>query len=262
MQCRVRNPDVIQLDYDPEQNVLTASLSSPLEVDNVVLGYRLTCYELNFRADFETHTTTSLMQLAFRALPAGAARQQRWATARQRAYRGSQMHFLRAVVTNTVAAEDFEVQRLWRVVNRRRAAADSVWQNILATTQSGEQTIMPGSIQQRLREPPQYAYLFTPLLAPASFCYARGGRTWLRFADLLAITYPRGQPDANYHDLALTLTLGRELTAVLHLSSPLEAELEASGVPRQPDALLSEGYWGFLQLADLLPLDYQSELVK
>jgi hypothetical protein len=258
-QCRVRNPTVIQLDYDPEQNVLVASISAPLEIDNVALGYRLTCYDLNFRADFKAHTTTSLSQLAFRALPAGAARQRRWAAARLRAYRGSQMHFLRAVVSNTVAAEGFEVQRLRRVVNQRRAIADSIWQTILASTRPGEQALMPDSIRRRLKEPPQYAYLFTPLLEPANFRHTRQGRTWLRFADLLAITYPRGQPDANYHDLALTLTPGREITAVLHLTSPPEAELEASGVPRQPDAVLSEGYWGFLQLADLLPLDYQPE---
>lgn len=256
-QCRVRNPAVIQLDYDPDQNVLVASISAPLEIDNVILGYRLTCYDLNFRADFRAHTTIALTQLAFRALPAGEARQRRWVAARQRAYRGSQLHFLRAVVTNTVAAEGFEVQRLRRVVNQRRVVADSIWQTILARTKPGGQALMPDSIQRRLREPAQYAYLFTPLLDPPSFCYTRGGRTWLRFTDLLAITYPAGQPDANYHALALTLTPGRELTAILHLTHPPEAELEASGVPRQADALLGEGYWGFLQLADLLPLDYQ-----
>lgn len=187
--------------------------------------------------------------MAFRALPAGAAR--------QRAYRGSQLHFLRAVVTNTVAAEGFEVQHLRRVVNQRRLLADSTWQTILARTRPGEQALMPDSIQRRLREPPQYTYLFTPLLAPSSYRVVRGGRTWLRFADLLAITYPSGQPDANYHELALALTPGRDLTAVLHLTTPPEAELEASGVPWPPDALLGEGYWGFLQLADLLPLDYR-----
>jgi hypothetical protein len=261
-QCRVRNPAVIQLDYDPEQNVFVASISAPLEIDNVALGYRLTCYDLNFRADFKAHTIITLSQLAFRALPAGAARQRRWAADRQRAYRGSQMHFLRAVFHNTVAAEGFEVQRLRRVVNQRRLVADSVWQTILASTRPGELARMPDSIQQRLKEPPQYAYLFTPLLEPASFSRSQGGRTWLRFPDLLAITYPRARPDANYHDLALTLTPGRELTAILHLTSPPEAELDASGVSRQPDAVLSEGYWGFLQLGDLLPLDYQPKLAN
>lgn len=259
-QCRVRNPAVIQLDFDPAQNVLTATITAPLEIDNVALGYRLTCYDLNFRADFKAHTTSSLSQLAFWALPAGTARQRQWAAARQRAYRGSLMHFLRAVVTNTVAGEGFEVQRLRRVVNQRRVVADSIWQMILARTRPGEQALMPDSIRRRLQEPPQYAYLFTPLLAPPSYRVVRGGRTWLRFADLLAITYPDCKPDANYHELALTLAPGRELTAVLHLTTPPEAELEASGVPRQPEALLGEGYWGVLQLADLLPLDYSPML--
>jgi hypothetical protein len=256
-QCRVRNPDALRVDYDAERNALTASASQPVEIDNLALGYRLTFYDLDFRADFadQSMTVTTLSHLAFRELPGGEARQRRWAASRQLAYQGSYMHFLRSVYTNTVSESGFEVQRLRRVRNRRRAVADSMRQVIFATSQPGQASV-PDSIWQLLKQPRELQYLYTPLLPPASYRRASGGQVWLRFPDLLAITYIHGKVDANYKQLSLTLTPGREQASVLHLNQVAEAELTPVGTPVEPLALLTEGYWGFAQMGDLLPLDY------
>jgi hypothetical protein len=256
-QCRVRNPDALHVDYDAERNALTASASQPVEIDNLALGYRLTFYDLDFRADFadQSMTVTTLSHLAFRELPGGEARQRRWAASRQLAYQGSYMHFLRSVYTNTVSESGFEVQRLRRVRNRRRAIADSVRQVIFATSQPGQASV-PDSIWQLLKQPRELQYFYTPLLPPASYRRASGGQVWLRFPDLLAITYIHGKADANYKQLSLTLTPGREQASVLHLNQVAEAELTPVGTPAEPLALLTEGYWGFAQMGDLLPLDY------
>lgn len=258
-QCRVRNPDALQVEYDGERNQLTATTTQALEVENRALGYHLTFYDLDFKADFanEQTTMTSLIHLAFRELPGGAARQRRWAANRAQAYAGSYLHFLRSVHANAVAEAGFEVQRLRRVPNRRRAVADSIRQAVYATGALG-QAAVPDSIWRILEQPRALAYLFAPLLPPASYRREAGGRVWLRFPDLLAVTYPPGRPDANYHQLSLTLTPGREQASVLHLQVPVEAEVDATGTPTVPLSLLTEGYWGFLQIGDLLPLDYQS----
>jgi hypothetical protein len=258
-QCRVRNPDAVQIDYDAERNVLTASAPQALKVDNPALGYQLTFYDLAFQANFanEDMTVTSLSHLAFRELPGGAARQRRWAANRQRAYAGSLLHFLRSVHTNQVTAAGFEVQRLRRVPNRRWARADSVRRAALALGQLTGQASLPDSIWHALQQPRVLNYLYAPLLPPAAYRRAAAGRVWLRFPDLLAVTYLRAKPDANYHQLSLTLTPGREQASVLHLTQDAEAELDVSGTPTDPLALLTEGYWGFMQMGDLLPLDYQ-----
>jgi hypothetical protein len=256
-QCRVRNPDALRVDFDPEHNALTASASQPVEIDNLALGYRLIFYDLDFRADFADQgmTVTTLSHLAFRELPGGAGRQQRWAASRQLAYQGSYMHFLRSVYTNTVSESGFELQRLRRVPNRRRAVADSLRRAIFARSQPGQASI-PDSVWQLLKQPRELQYLYAPLLPPASYRRAAAGQVWLRFPDLLAITYLRSKPDANYHQLSLTLTPGREQASVLHLNQTPEAEVLPNGTPAEPLALLSEGYWGFEQMGDLLPLDY------
>ena len=256
-QCRVRNPDAVLLDYDAESRLLTATVPHQLDVDNLALGYRLTFYDLDFQASFTggSVTVSTLSRLAFRELPGGAGKQRRWAANRRAAYLGSQVHFLRAVYANTVAASGFEVQKLRRVPNRRWAVADSIRQAIFAAGGLG-QAAVPDSVWRRLKEPPVFAYLYKPLLPPDSLRRTAGSRVWLRFRDLLAVTYLRGRPDANYHQLGLTLEPGREQSSVLHLNGVAETELDASGSSAQPLDVQTEGYWGFEKLADLLPLDY------
>ena len=256
-QCRVRDPDAVLVDYDGAARLLTATVPHKLEVDNLALGYRLTFYDLDFSASFAgpNVTLSALSHLAFQALPGGAARQRRWAANRRVAYLGSYLHFLRVVYANTLAGSGFEVQKLRRVPNRRWAVADSIRQVIFAVGGRGQASV-PDSVWRRLKEPPIFAYLYKPLLPPDSIRRVAGGRVWLRFHDLLAVTYLKARPDANYHQLGLTLEPGREQSSVLHLNAVPEAELEASGVPVTPLNVFTEGYWGFEQMGDLLPLDY------
>lgn len=259
-QCRIRNPDAVQVDYDADQQLLTASVPHRLEIDNLALGYRLIFYDLDFRADFFQPNTlvTTLSHFSFQPLPGGRARQRRWAASRQQAYLGSQLHFLRCVYTNTVAEAGFEVQRLRRLPNRRRAAADSLLKaRHRELGDAFRQSALPDSVWHLLEQPRQFSVLYAPLLAPAGYRQAAAGQVWLRYPDLLAITYLRARPDANYHELSLTLIPGREQASVLHLHPGPAVELTAQGRPINPLGLLSEGYWAFEQVGDLLPTDYQ-----
>jgi hypothetical protein len=259
-QCRVRDPDAVRIDYDAQQKLLTASVPHALEVDNLALGYRLTFYDLDFQASFADQSVlvTTLSKIVFRELPGSAGKQRRWAANRQRAYLGSYPHFLRSVYANTVAQEGFLVQRLRRVPNLRRAAADSVLRARRAAGLPLDQASVPDSIWKLLRQPRTLSFLYTPTLPPDSMRRAANGHVWMRFHDLLAVTYERAKPDANYQQsgAAANQPLPRYQESVLHLRQRPEAELEASGAPIAPLALLTEGYWGFQKIGEFLPLDY------
>lgn len=125
-QCRILNPDGERVNYDPQQNVLTASVPHVLVVGNPALGYRLTFYQLDFQAEFANQNADLILltQVVFKDLPGSARQQKRWVTNRQKAYLGSYQHFLRSIYINRVAAEGFRVQKLRRVPNPRRLAAD------------------------------------------------------------------------------------------------------------------------------------------
>ncbi len=101
--------------------------------------------------------------------------------------------------------------------------------------------------------------LYKPYLPPDSVRRAdAGGRVWLRFRDLLAVTYDGERPDASFRlpGAVSGRPLPRYQESVLHLLQPPAAEVEPNGVTSQPLALLTEGYWGFEKIGELLPLDY------
>ncbi len=261
-QCQVRNPTDVQVDYDPATRTLTAGAArQPLLVDNLALGYRLTFYNLYFRAAFadQSATLTTLSQVVFKELTGTSKQQKQWAANRLRAYQGSFMHFLRSAYVGDVVQQGFRLQRLQRLPNRRWAAADSL---VRARQASGEilnQNSLPPSVWQHLAEPHVVSILYKPYLPPDSVRRAEAsGRVWLRFRDLLAVTYEGERPDANFR-LPGALSgrpLPRYQESVLHLQPPPAAQVEPNGVPTQPLALLTEGYWGFEKIGELLPLDY------
>lgn len=258
-QCRILNPDGVRVEYDAQQNVLSAVAPQALEVENPALGYRLTFYQLNFKADFadQSMALTLLSQVVFRELPGTARQQKRWAANRRNAYLGSYQHFLRSVYAGRVAEEGFRVQKLRRVPNARRAAADAALRQRRA---QGRTAALPDSLLRVLREPRILSFLYKPVLPPDSLrrADARTGKAWLRFRDLLAVTFEREAPDPNYRlpGPNFTYTRPKHEESVVHLLQP-EAPVESYGALVPPLAALTEGYWGFEKIGEMLPLDYQ-----
>lgn len=263
-QCRILNPDGVRVEYDPQRNVLTAVAPHALEVENPALGYRLTFYQMDFRAEFidQTMGLTLLTQVVFKELTGSERQQKRWAANRQKAYLGSYPHFLRSVYANRVAEEGFRVQKLRRVPNQRRLAADSV---LRVRQRQGMTGALPDSLLRALREPRILAFLFKPTLPPDNLrrADAASGRVWLRFRDLLAVTYEREAPDTNYRQPGPNFTYirPRYQESVVHLQQP-EAEIESFGGLVVPLAVLTEDYWGFEKIGEMLPLDYQPPVVQ
>ena len=258
-QCRILNPGGVRIDYDPQQNVLTASVPHVLEVDNPALGYHLTFYQLDFRAEFADQSVglTLLTQVVFKDLPGTARQQQRRAANRQKAYLGSYQHFLRSIYANRVAEEGFRVQKLRRVPSPRRLAADEALRQLQRQRSTAP---LPDSLLKALRQPRELAFLYKPVLPPDSLRRAEpgSGRVWLRFHDLLAVTYERETPDLNYRRPGPNFISVRPRyeESVVHLQQP-EAEVEAIGALVPPLAVLNEDYWSFEKIGELLPLDYQ-----
>ena len=261
-QCVVRNPAAAQVDFDASAQVLTASAPAhPLVVDNQALGYQLTFYDLHFRAVFreEQVSYTTGSQVVFRELPGTTRQQQRWAANRARAYRGSLLHFLRGARTEQLVREGFRLQRLQRMPNRQWAAADSL---VRARQKAGailRQRDLPASTWQHLLEPHVRSILYPAYLPPDSVRHPTAdGRVWLRFRDLLAVTYDEERPDPDYHlpGAVSGQPHPRYQESVVRLLVAEGVELAANGVPARPLALVTEGYWSFEKIGELLPLDY------
>ncbi|QNE40322.1 carboxypeptidase-like regulatory domain-containing protein [Hymenobacter sp. NBH84] len=255
-QCKIRNPDGVVVEYDAQKDVLTAYTPYQLQVDNEALGYRVTFYDLDFQVNYGQQTTYTDSQVSFQDLtPRNERQRRRWAENRQRAYHGSFMHFLRSVYHDEVDAAGFRVQRLRREVNQRRAWSDTfmLTHSILGVRNRG----LPMAVVHALREPPITSALSPEELPIDSLRRRAPTQTWLRFQGLMAVTYEGEEKDAMYQRLFPgPKTDSKTQRSVVRLRTP-EAEVAAAGVVRTIGAVVTEGYWGFERVGELLPQDYQ-----
>ncbi|MFN8349379.1 MAG: carboxypeptidase-like regulatory domain-containing protein [Spirosomataceae bacterium] len=104
--CAIKNPYFI--DLTRKKQVLYASSSRPLDVENKSLGYTIEYQLEQFNATATAYEFSG--KLLYREVPApNDAQQKAWELARNDAYRGSLHHFLRAVAHKKSRAEGFRV---------------------------------------------------------------------------------------------------------------------------------------------------------
>ena len=259
-QCRIRNPDDVLVDYDPQANELTAASRDFVLVENRALGYRVKYYGLHFSVDFKRQFVQFYGSPVFEEMRARNARQQRrWAENRQRAYHGSQIHFLRSVYENRVEDQGFRVQKLRIVDNPRRARADSIVQRLLATLPPGQPLVLPDLVQRQRQEPRSYGYLYTRPLPIDSLRQLVADTCQLRFHDLLQITYLPEKPDPLYRPVAPGQVQAgpapTEEVSTLYLQVPA-VQIFPNGRLAHPLAIYNDGYWGFEKMGEMLPYDY------
>ncbi|WP_436514629.1 carboxypeptidase-like regulatory domain-containing protein [Ekhidna sp. To15] len=117
----ISNPRDIFLFFDPVENGLYAHSRKEILIDNKALGYRIGYVMQEFRMEYKSHLFYSFGIPRFEEMkPKGKGQIRRWEKARETAYRGSFNHFLRSFKNNTFVEEDFIVQELYRVPNRKR----------------------------------------------------------------------------------------------------------------------------------------------
>lgn len=113
-QCTILNPDVIDLDANKDYTRVTASSSEFIEIENKYLGYKIKYLLTAFSQDAKQRMLYFEGSALFEELPGSAAQKKRWKKRRLDAYNGSSMHFLRALIANNIAQEDFTAFKLTR----------------------------------------------------------------------------------------------------------------------------------------------------
>ena len=264
-QCRIRNPDDVLVEFDVEANELLASAYSFVQVDNDALGYRVKYYGLRFTTNFTRKVLTFYGQPVFEEMtPRNERQQRRWEANRVAAYNGSLAHFLACVRGNRVAADGFEARRLRVVPNPRFARTDSLRRHLLRTRQHAVLTAAENdSIARWSRVPRALSMLYT---APRPIDSLRrvaagGAHVFLRYRDLLQVSYRRERPDPLY--LFPTLRPrnapdpppDRQVSQLILLVP--EIEIQPNGQLVNPLAVFTDEYWGFEKMGEFLPINYQ-----
>jgi hypothetical protein len=243
-ECKLINPELLDLDFDKRTGKLTASTTDFLIIENQALGYRIKYLLKSFTRDPTRGYIAYQGSSIFEPLTGKESQQKRWQKARIKAYRGSDMHFLRACIAQQVDEEGFTVRRLIRKSNADRPP-DSLIKAKL-TFFRGTSPFTAGrsdSIQYWSGKSMLAKYIQTLVKAPISS------------RDYIKLTQKKGIYAFGYED-CLQINYKGDRSTVVIFNTPY-AYFDSNGIIYNPDSHTVEGYWGTLRIADLLPVDYE-----
>jgi hypothetical protein len=135
-ECKILNPDILDLDYDKTSKTLTVSASDFVEIENYALGYKIKYLLKDFELTDKGEPTEKIHyegSALFEKMKGSPSQNKRWQKNRQQDYEGSPMHFLRSLVNDPVGnsvlpqffREGFWVMRLVTYFNPLRPS-DSI----------------------------------------------------------------------------------------------------------------------------------------
>lgn len=124
-ECNILNPEVLELNYSKDEQVLTAKANGFLEIDNDILGYKLEYLLSDFVFDKKTGTVTYQGSVFFEEKTSTSDVQKaRWDQFRYNTYIRSSIHFFREVLANR-ADSDFLVLRHQKILASKDKNVDS-----------------------------------------------------------------------------------------------------------------------------------------
>ncbi|MEM8896165.1 MAG: carboxypeptidase-like regulatory domain-containing protein [Bacteroidota bacterium] len=233
--CKLRNPEVLDFDFDDETLVTSATANGELIIDNEALGYTIYYSLEQFEWD---NTDCRVMEGKTRFEPKEAPDRKRayqWQRNRKRAFNGSIQQFFMTLARDTLPAEGFTAYRL---------------QNIPDAFSRGEE--------------PRYGLKLDTLLVYDSVNHNFN----FSFNDYLEVVYENEPQPSAYQKFKeqriksdLRTPEGFERlpqVSILELKSD-EIRFDATGYVYNPTDYIVYGYWAWERMADLVPIDYDPE---
>ena len=274
LQCNIKNTNKIRFRYYKKSNRVIAYCNEPVLIENKALGYTLKYQLENFEVNYKDRTTFYLGYPLFEDMTKDSKQiKGRWAKNRQEAFKGSVTHFMQALYSNKLAAEDFEVRRMVRGPNLEKERVKAIYKATVIsngeTNGNGVSIIISGKApdtggdssayyQRIMRQPDQLDVYGSTIVTADSIIVANEGRyKGLHFNDYLYITYKGEKEEEAYLRTQMekrSATFQRSL--VILINGEL-ITLDEAGSYFNPQDFLTSGYWGWSEkMANLLPTDY------
>ncbi len=218
----LKNPESLKFYFSKKRNRLKVLASEPLQIENNALGYNIK-YELDsFTYEYNTQTSVYTGYPLFEEMVSSDTVQKlKWNLAREKAYSGSILHFMRSVYNKTLQKEGFEIQFL--VKNNDRDTA------------------------LRLKD------------AYRALNYAKDDSTLLvevkPFQQRLGIIYLKEKPSELYSTLYGDEPKDFQFS-MLSFPADETVGIEQNGFYFDQNDLVTDAYWSWEKLADMLPYNY------
>lgn len=267
-QCKILNPDVINLNFDKKTRILTATSNDYIEIENKALGYKLKYQLTDFTRNFATGSLFYQGSTFFIPLEGSKSQHKRWNKNRLNAYLGSSQHYFRSAIGNQLEQAGFKTMQLIRKPNPQRPL-DSLIKAKLRQfgrmTMSGNHFVIQNNDslhywQEKNKLPKMAEYLITKPLRADSLIKRTDlkGIYALGYKDILYVIYTKKRGNTGY--MTPTLNAPDYPTSLMTFIEPY-AFFDANGIIANPSSIVFEGNWSSDRIAKLLPYDYDPNSV-
>lgn len=128
--CEILNPKILSFNYNKKKGILTAEADDFILIDNKRLGYHIRYLLRDFQFTINSNTAIFDGDALFDEMDGSKSRHKDWARNRYDAYKGSFMHFLRAVYTNNTLKQGFMAHALYKGFLKADGDFDVPWVTI------------------------------------------------------------------------------------------------------------------------------------
>ncbi|RZK22427.1 MAG: carboxypeptidase-like regulatory domain-containing protein [Hymenobacter sp.] len=258
-QCRITNPDAIDVFYNDTTKDLTATTDNFVQVENKALGYRIKYYGLRFQYNEASESAGFDGQTVFEEMtPKDDKQRRQWEANRLAAYNGSLTHFLKSVYDSRITENNFLAQQVRMVQPPRATRAEANLRKKKTPLTAADQDSL--KTWAALAPIAQLNYAARPIDSLRRVS-ADGLHTFLHFSDELQVVYFGEAPDPAYSSpmspigpASQTMPSRRQVSR-MSLLAP-EAEIQPNGTLVNPFDVVTGEYWGFQKIGEFLPLDY------
>lgn len=222
---KIKNPEVLNFFFEPEQSMLTANANERLVIENKALGYIIYYYLDYFVIDYRQNTSFYFGRPLFELMTSNRKRiNSRWDNNREKAYQGSFLHFTKSLINGTEVEDSFVIRGEKRENRSRFVSKDTV---------NSDRFFMPF-------DSTTYMFSFMNFIN-VTFEAEKEDRSYLYYTKSPFADRPKNK--AQFQNSSFTITQDTVL-------------VDKSGYIYDPVAIIFDGYWGFEKVSDMLPLDY------
>jgi hypothetical protein len=232
--CKILNPQVLNIHYDKNTSVLTATAGKLLVVENSGLGYRLNYLLNGFSYDAKSQVMFYSGYAYFEELKGTESLQKKWEKNRKIAFLGSERHFFQSVFNHTAEAEGFSIYPLSDLAARQGSISiPPVPADQLFTRVSNNAITLKPAYNQRLIDD-----------TTALFVLYRGAKASYDFLSSGMYVRP-----------PVKMPAGGQLSKTEPLADKILIDKNGGLTPE--NSFLVSGYWLWEKIAEMMPLDYK-----
>ncbi|MEO8403855.1 MAG: carboxypeptidase-like regulatory domain-containing protein [Chitinophagaceae bacterium] len=271
--CKIKNSEAIQFRYYKKSNRLVAYSDEPIIIENKALGYNIRYQLEDFEIDFSKGSCSFSGFPFFEDMDKDKKTvRHRYKEAREKAYYGSMMHFVRCLYKDSLEQNGYEVRRMVRSPNLEKQRVKNVYaaartMTINPTTKARIFSLHLDSLQKdstayydRILSQKDYKEVYgsSILTADSVIIGMEGSIKQLFFTDYLYITYKKGIEAKEYIAFSGESRSQTFQRSYVWLVEQQPIAIDGIGNYYPPQQLISMAYWAWSNKnGDLLPQDYQ-----